>query len=106
MKDLIIVAQHEQPLRDYLSQHFRVRPDVVVILDRWKAERRRRVPRGAPHKVSTRSYNHPACLVNFYYYKRPAGGCQVASKTSRTFRARASGVKGFWTKLASESSLP
>ncbi len=42
MKDLIIVAQHEQPLYDYLSQDFRARPDVVVILDRRKAERRQR----------------------------------------------------------------
>ena len=42
MKDLIIVAQHEQPLYDYLSQHFTARPDVVVIVDRRQAERRQR----------------------------------------------------------------
>lgn len=42
MKDLIIVAQHEQPLYDYLSQHLTARPEVVVILDRRQAERRQR----------------------------------------------------------------
>lgn len=42
MKDLIIVAQHEQPLYGYLSRHFTARPDVVVILDRRQAERRQR----------------------------------------------------------------
>jgi hypothetical protein len=42
VRDLIIVAQHEQPLYGYLSQHFTARPDVVVTLDRRQAERRHR----------------------------------------------------------------
>ena len=55
MKDLIIVADHDQPLYDYLSQHFAARPDVMVILDRRHADRRQhREPPAAERRTQSR----------------------------------------------------